>query len=67
MTKNIPPLTAERLRELLDYDQMTGVFTWRPRTAADFTAGALHDAAWLCNVWNALRDARPDTKTARDT
>lgn len=28
MPKNLPPLTADRLRERLSYDQDTGVFRW---------------------------------------
>jgi hypothetical protein len=37
-----PPLTVERLREVLDYDQETGVFVWRiavSRNKAGATAG----------------------------
>ena len=32
-------LTAERLREVLDYDQETGVFTWKIRTHSRVKAG----------------------------
>lgn len=45
MPKNHPPLTAERLRELLSYDPETGIFLWRVslsrRVALGMTAGTL--------------------------
>ena len=34
MSKSNSTLTAERLREVLDYDPMTGAFVWRVRTSS---------------------------------
>lgn len=36
----MPSLTAEMARELLDYDQETGHFTWKVRTSFRVTKGA---------------------------
>lgn len=40
-TRILPQLTAERLRELLDYDSATGIFTWlgKGRKKAGILAG----------------------------
>lgn len=43
-------LTAERLRELLDYDETTGVFTWRSRRgqcSAGAKAGTLTERGYI--------------------
>ena len=40
------------LRQLIDYDPVTGVMIWRHRTPADFQDGG-HTAAHNCAVWNA--------------
>ena len=44
-------LTAERLRNLLDYDSSTGVFTWRispsPRVKPGDIAGTLNERGYL--------------------
>lgn len=44
-------LTAERLRELLDYDSLTGLFRWRVarsgRGSKDWFAGAAHGSGYL--------------------
>ncbi len=34
-------LTVERLREVLDYDATTGVFTWRVRLSSNATSGSV--------------------------
>lgn len=39
-------LTAERARELLDYDKETGGFSWRHRPRSAF------DSDYDCNMWN---------------
>ena len=48
------PLTVERLRELLDYDEKENVFTWRVnRAGAPFAgkvAGCPHNGTWEIRV-----------------
>jgi len=41
MSKFNSTLTAERLREVLDYDPMTGVFVWRVRTSNCIKVGSV--------------------------
>lgn len=44
-------ITAERIRELLNYDAETGLFTWRVargRSAAGATAGSRHVNGYVC-------------------
>lgn len=41
----------KRLLQLLHYNQFTGVFTWRPRTEADFPS-AKRRPDWVAKIWN---------------
>jgi hypothetical protein len=58
MSKNIIPLTAERLHELLHYDPETGVFTWRVRRRPHMCVGAVAGCA-MDNYWCVRIDNRP--------
>jgi hypothetical protein len=40
-------LTSERLRDLLDYDPLTGIFCWRVPSKKGMSAGSV--AGWRCN------------------
>jgi hypothetical protein len=53
-------LTQEIVRELLDYDPLTGLLTWRRRDRRWFTS----DRIW--NSWNTKHAGKP-AFTARDT
>lgn len=44
-------LTAEFIRQILDYDPETGVLTWKPRVPDMFTDGG-HSAEHTCSLWN---------------
>lgn len=43
--------TKETLRLLLDYDQETGIMTWKPRSPEFFNSGK-HSKEHNCNTWN---------------
>lgn len=45
-------LTCDRVRELLDYDPLTGVVRWRPRAVTDFEPVGKRSAAWIAKWWN---------------
>lgn len=44
-------LTADFVRQLLDYDPKTGALTWKRRDPSMFKSGG-HTAEHNCNVWN---------------
>ncbi len=51
--KRTPDLTAERVRELLDYDPTTGLFVWRPRLIRPGSLGGYDrgwNTRWACTV-----------------
>ena len=45
-------LDADQVRNLIDYDQITGYFFWKPRHADMFEDGG-HSARHNCAAWNA--------------
>ena len=45
-------LTAETLRQLLDYDPETGILRWKKRTPEFFEDTVRRDAEQICNWWN---------------
>jgi hypothetical protein len=47
-----PELTAERARDILDYNQDTGVLTWRPRTPDMCKGTSARSAELVAKCWN---------------
>ena len=45
MNLKAPALTVEQFRERVDYDPVTGAFTWKARPPSDFGSSAVH-ASW---------------------
>lgn len=46
-------ISVERLRQVLDYDQITGIFTWKPPHAhAGKPAGSLHYGGYITIRWS---------------
>lgn len=54
-------LTSTFLRELLNYDPVTGLFSWRNRTPAMF-CNTKHSAAHECARWNSRYGGKPAGK-----
>ena len=48
-----PVITAEYVRQLLDYHKETGSLIWKPRAATMFSASETRSAEWICKNWNA--------------
>lgn len=44
-------LSPEMMRDLVDYDPVSGSFTWKPRRPHHFDEGG-HSAAHICARWN---------------
>lgn len=51
-------LTAEYVRQILDYNPETGEFAWKERTADMFVSGA-RSAEWQCRQWNSRLAGKP--------
>lgn len=49
---NLNDLTAEYVRQILDYNPETGEFRWKARTPEMFTPSA-RSSEWQCRSWNA--------------
>lgn len=56
MPKAKPLPDQETLKRLLDYDQETGVLTWKPRTPDMFNG---HRSAQACRLWNSKFAGKP--------
>jgi phosphopantetheinyl transferase (holo-ACP synthase) len=46
--------SIETLRELIQYDELTGEMFWKKRTAKHFTSSKSRSAEHMANNWNAL-------------
>jgi recombination endonuclease VII/HNH endonuclease len=53
-----PPLTAERLRYLLDYDPATGIFVWKHPTVTSMKPGTRAGSARERGYWRIVIDGR---------
>ena len=55
MHKNMDAVLA---RSLLDYDPVTGLLSWRPRSPQMFVSSDLRSAEWRCRNWNARHSGK---------
>lgn len=55
MSKESPRVTHERLLEILDYDQATGVFTWKIRIGGPLKVGAIAGNLITVSRWRTYR------------
>lgn len=51
-------ITQELVRQLLDYDALTGVFTWKARTPERFAPGIVGSDG-VCRSWNSKHAGKP--------